>query len=321
MDISTWNTPLSYIGLATLAYTTFKFIRSATPFLLPSSLDRYNRTKNNWALVTGASDGIGFGFSEELCARGFNVILHGRNRAKLETRAQELTAQFPTRQVQIVVRDVIGLTDEVDGIATEVRSILAAQGAGAGGGGQLSVLVNNVGGEIRPYTVLSDYLFEEVDRTIAVNAGFTAQITRVLLPLLEVGDGGVILNISSVSAIGMPYISVYSAAKGFVDSFTKALEAECKAERRGVEVLGLRVGQVRTAGFDVKPGLFVPDARTLASAGLNRIGCGRVIVWAYFWHWLQGLSVDLLPRSMVMRISSNTLMALKKEEEEKAKRR
>lgn len=174
---------------------------------------------------------------------------------------------------------------------------------------------------MRPYTVLSDYRFEEVERTIAVNAGFTAQITRVLLPLLEVGDGGVILNISSVSAIGMPYISVYAAAKGFVDSFTKALEAECKAERRGVEVLGLRVGQVRTAGFDVKPGLFVPDARTLASAGLNRIGCGRVIVWAYFWHWLQGLSVDVLPRSMVMMISSNKLMALKKEEEEKAKRR
>jgi short-subunit dehydrogenase len=315
MDLSPWQTPLSYIGLATLAYTTLKFTRSATTFLLPTSLNTYNRTKNNWALVTGASDGIGFGFSQELCARGFNVILHGRNRAKLETRAAELRAEFPTRRVEIVVRDVVGLTVDVDEIAVEVKCILEAQG------GELSVLINNVGGEVRPYTVLSDYSFEEVERTISMNAGFMTQITRVLLPVLEAGSGAVITNVSSVSAFGMPYISVYASTKGFVDTFTKALEAECKAEKRNIEVLGLRVGQVKTAGFDVQAGLFVPDARTLASAGLNRVGCGRVIVWAYFWHWLQGLSFDILPRSMLMMISSKKLMALKKEEEEKAKNR
>ncbi|OQE17587.1 hypothetical protein PENSTE_c020G07540 [Penicillium steckii] len=315
MDISEWQKPLSYIGLATLVYTTFKFTRSATTFLLPSSLNRYNPTKTNWALVTGASDGIGFGFCEELCARGFNVLLHGRNREKLAQRAGELSAKFPTRKVSIIVRDVVGLTADVDGISEEVRAILAVEG------GKLSVLVNNVGGEVRPYTVLSDYRFEEVDRTIAMNAGFMAQITRVLLPLLETGDGGVVLNVSSISAVGMPYISIYAATKGFVDSFTKALEAECKAEKKKVEVLGLRVGQVKTAGFDIEDGLFTPNGRTLASAGLNRVGCGRVIVWAYFWHWLQGLSFDVLPRSMLMMISSKKLMALKKEEEEKAKNR
>lgn len=315
MDLSPWKTPLSYIGLAALTYTTLKFTRSAVTFLLPSSLNRYNRTKNNWALVTGASDGIGFGFCEELCERGFNVILHGRNRDKLEKRAQELVARFPSRKVQIVVRDVAALTSDVDEIAVEVRSFLQIHG------GELSLLVNNVGGEVRPYTVLSDYRYEEVDRTIAMNATFMTQITRVLLPLLEAGGGGVILNVSSISAFGMPYISVYASTKGFVDSFTKALEAECKAEQRGIEVLGLRVGQVRTSGFDVQAGLFVPESRTLASAGLNRIGCGRVIVWAYFWHWLQGLSFDVLPRSMLIAISSKKLIALKKEEEEKAKNR
>ncbi|KAJ5241530.1 uncharacterized protein N7469_003121 [Penicillium citrinum] len=299
MDISDWQKPLSYIGLATIAYTTFKFTRSATTFLLRSSLNKYNRTKTNWALVTGASDGIGLGFCEELCARGFNVLLHGRNREKLARRAGALSAQFPTRKVSIIVRDVVGLTADVDGISEEVRAILAVEG------GKLAVLVNNVGG----------------GRTIAMNAGFMAQITRVLLPLLETGDGGVVLNVSSISAVGMPYISIYAATKGFVDSFTKALEAECKAERRKVEILGLRVGQVKTAGFDIEAGLFVPDGRTLASAGLNRVGCGRVIVWAYFWHWLQGLSFDILPRSMLMMISSKKLMALKKEEEEKAKNR
>ncbi|KAJ5099984.1 hypothetical protein N7532_006985 [Penicillium argentinense] len=300
MNLSNWNTPLSYLGLATLAYITIKFTRSATTFLLPSGLTRYNRTKANWALVTGASDGIGFGFCQELCHRGFNVILHGRNRAKLEKRVQGLNAQFPMAKVEIVVCDVVGLTGAVDEIGSEVREILTAQG------GELSVLVNNVGGETRPYTVLSDLRFDEVDATIAKNAVFMTQITRVLLPLLEKGDGG---------------LCVYAATKGFVDSFTKALEAECKNEKRNVEVLGLRVGQVRTAGFDIAPGLFSPEARTLASAGLNRIGCGRVIVWAYFWHWLQGLSFDIMPRWLLVKVSIDRMMALKKEDEEKAKKR
>lgn len=241
--------------------------------MLPSSLNKYNPTKTNWALVTGASDRIGLGFCEELCARGFNVLLHGQNREKLAKRASELSAQFPTRKVSIIVRDVVGLTGDMDGISEEVRAILKVEG------GKLVVLVNNVGGEVRPYTVLSDYRFEEVNRTIAtLNIGFIAQITRVLLPLLETSVGGVVLNISSISAVGMPYISIYTATKGFVDSFTKTLEAECKAERKKVKVLGLRVSQVKTARFDIEAGLFVPDRRTLASATLNRVGCGRVIV-------------------------------------------
>lgn len=310
-----WINPFAYLGVATLVFTTLAFTRQATVYLLPSTLHRYNRSKNNWALITGATDGIGFGFAQELCARGFNVILHGRNAEKLATRERELNAMFPGRKTGIVVRDVVGGSEGVDGVAGEVHEIIRA------GGGSLTVLVNNVGGETKPYTTLDELNAGDVDATLAKNAVFMTQITRVLMPLLAEGRCGLVLNVSSISSYGFPYISVYSGTKGYVDSFTRALEAECAAEKPGVKVMGLRVGQVKTAGFDIAESLFVPGARRMAKAGLDRVGCGKTIVWGYFWHWVQGLSFSVLPRWMLMRITTAKLMALKKEGEVKAKMR
>ncbi|KAJ5642396.1 hypothetical protein N7490_006396 [Penicillium lividum] len=315
MSSTDWKTPIAYIGLAALTYTTYKLTRQATVYLLPSTLTKsHNPTNKNWALVTGATDGIGFGFCQELCARGFNVILHGRNAEKLERRARELEAEFPARKTGIVVLDAVGVTSAaLDDVVDQVRAITE------GDGGDLSVLVNNVGGEVRPYTAFDEYTFEEAARTMDSNAGFMMQITRVLLSLLQERTRGIVMNVSSMAAYGLPYISVYSASKGFVDTFTRALEAEVNAEGRNVDVMALRVGPVRTASFDVKTGLFVPDARGLASAGLNRVGCGRVIVWAHFGHWLQGLSLDVLPRWVMMKITTMKMMSLRKEEMEAKK--
>lgn len=318
-----WINPFPYLGLATLAIGTLAFARQATVYLQPSTLHRYNRSKTNWALVTGATDGIGFGFCQELCARGFNVILHGRNRAKLETRARELNGQFPERRTGIIVRDVVGSSEGVESIVDEVRGIIGSTSTSTttttSRQGSLTVLVNNVGGETRPYTALDGLTFTEVDDTIAKNAVFMTQITRVVLPLLGAGRCGLVLNVSSIASYGFPFLSVYSATKGFVDSFTRALEAECAVEKPGVEVMALRVGQVKTAAFDVAEGLFVPTARGMAGAGLDRVGCGKTIVWGYFWHWVQGLAFSVLPRWVLMRITAAKLRALKEEEEGKKK--
>lgn len=308
MDLSSWSNPLACLGLVTAAYVSFKFTSSAAVYLLPATLNRtHNRSGKNWALVTGATDGIGFGFCEELCARGFNVILHGRSAAKLEKRQRELQAEFPSRKLGIVLLDVCAMETGMNSLDSSVGSILNEFG------GDLTVLVNNVGGETKPYTCLDGLSFDDAKQTIDRNASATLQITRELLPYLVAGDRGVVLNVSSISAYGMPYISVYSSTKGFIDTFTRALEAECKAEQRNVDVMGLRVAEVHTPGHPVPPNLFRPTPRVLASAGLNRVGCGRVIAFAYFPHWLQGLSLDILPRSLMMRFTAAKMQALRRE--------
>jgi short-subunit dehydrogenase len=320
MSFSEYSTPLSYIGLATVGYITYKFTSQATTFLLPSTLkSRYNpNLKANWAIVTGATDGIGFGFCQELCARGFNVILHGRNAAKLEKRQRELAAEFPDAKTGSLVLDVQALKkDDVDGIADQVRLIIEK-----GGGGMLTVLVNNIGGETKAAAMLSELTYEDVDATFCLNAVFMTQLSRVLMPVLG-GNGvpGLVLNVSSVAAIGLPYITVYSGAKGYVESFTGALSAEMKAEGKNIEVMALKSAEVQSGGYDIPTSLFVPTARTLASAGLNRVGCGREIVWAYFWHWVQGISMDVLPRWVLMKFSATKLKAIREWMMEKERRK
>ncbi|CAI7629908.1 unnamed protein product [Penicillium glandicola] len=306
--------PLAYLGLFTLGKTTLSLTRQATNFLLPSALNkRYNPTQTNWALVTGATDGIGFGFGQELCARGFNVILHGRNAEKLDRRRRELESQFPDVCVAVLVRDAQNLTADIDDVDVEVRDIIRCNAKPGSENGRLTVLINNVGGETRPSTLLKEYTFEDVQATISRNATFAIQITRVLANQLEENAPGLVMNVSSVAAFGLP------STKGFVDSFTKSLRAEFAAEGKKVEVMGLRVAEVSTPGYDVKSNLFVPEARVLAAAALDRVGCGQEIVWAYFWHWLQGLSFEYLPRWVLMKIASMKLKSIRADQDAKAK--
>ena len=105
-------------------------------FVRPSTLHVYRHSKSgSWALVTGASDGIGLGFCEELLARGFNVLLHGRNPQKLDRIIGELSTKYPERSLDKVIADASKYDNGYEEIARKVKSLH----------GPLTVLVNNVG--------------------------------------------------------------------------------------------------------------------------------------------------------------------------------
>ncbi|KAF7134088.1 hypothetical protein CNMCM5793_005717 [Aspergillus hiratsukae] len=305
------KTPFSYIGAATVSYLAVQVARHFYCYLRPSSLSRYNPPgKDAWALVTGASDGIGFGFAQELCKRGFNIFLHGRNHDKLLSKRDELLAEFPHAKVRIIVFDAFKSDEDLSWIAQEI------------GDARLTVLVNNAGGGLNPFKRLAELTHEDVQATINLNNTFAVQITRVLMPILEKNGPSLILTISSAAAYGMPTLAVYSGSKGFVDSFTRSLQAEVTLDGKDVDVLGLRVGNTKSQGNDVAVGLFSPTSRTLASAALNRVGCDRPVVWAYWPHSLQGLSFHLIPRNVLIRILGGHLRDMKREAEAKqAKKR
>ena len=85
---------LSGLGVAAVSYTSLKFLRFIYLYTRPSSVERYFYGDSPWALVTGASDGIGFGIAQELATNGLNVILHGRNPEKLERTKIQLEGEF-----------------------------------------------------------------------------------------------------------------------------------------------------------------------------------------------------------------------------------
>lgn len=249
---------------------------------------------SSWALVTGASDGIGFGFVEELAVLGFDVILHGRNKAKLEGLVQKLQPKYPQRQFRILVIDVSKREDWKDALKSFVDEIRNSSI-------NLKVLINNVGGtggSFNAFDKMSERDPEAITKVIDVNTAFPSMITHSLLPILEANQPSLVINISSITAVlPPPYLGLYSGCKAFNLVWSRSLQSEMKAENLKVEVLGILTGRVLNATTKDKfvASLFNPSARTFAKATLDKVGCGKPSPYGYWPHELQVLPLKLLP--------------------------
>ena len=190
----------------------------------------------NWALITGASSGIGAEFARKLAARGMHLVLTARRVDLLEKLATELHTAHGTK-CELIPAD---LTDRT-APARLLRTV-------AERGMTLELLVNNAGfghvGEIAGTSV------ERVLELIQVNIAALTELTYGVLPgMLARGHGGII-NVSSVAAFQpVAYMGAYAASKAYVLHFSESLWVE--ARERGVTVLALCPGTTRTEFFDV----------------------------------------------------------------------
>jgi hypothetical protein len=309
-----------YIGLATSGLLLLRAVQAVYIYIRPSSIRRYLQRGEgkSWGFVSGASDGIGHGFAQELCSRGFNVFLHGRNREKLSHVQESLRKEFPAVQTKIVVYDASHVDRTIDDIATLI-----------GDDTHLTVLVNNIGGmsmmQPSPYINLQDYTFEDMETVINVNATFAAHLTRVLLPFLLKSQPSLVINISSVVKFGMPWLTPYAASKAFDIGLSDALAAEMRADGQDIEVLGLIVGSVRSmSNQPTEKSIFIPDSRGMAAAALDRVGCGELSVWGHWAHRLQGIGLNVLSQKMFQKLATKEVRKLRqdiwdREEQKKVK--
>jgi len=279
------------------------------PYIRPSKLHRYLHTQDGkpaWALVTGASDGIGKALSHELAAQGFNVVLHGRNPAKLERLQREFESAHPGRSFRTLVADATQFTpDTFKDIANRLADV------------HLTVLINNAGGTPttgEPFKGLDEYSNKEVADTVNLNAVFPSMMLNALLPGLGGKGPGLAITIGSLAANGLPYVAAYGASKSFLKTLCTAVDGEMRLAGRDVEVMWMGVGQVTgVAGLWVPASLFVPHATTAAKAILGRVGCGRVAVVPYWPHGLQMGAMGLVPTGLKAMIMRKTMAQLKRE--------
>ena len=289
---------LATIGIISTAFLAIRLLRFVHLYARSSSLKRYLHGDDAWALVTGASDGIGRGFAQELARNGFNVVLHGRNTTKLENVRAQLQNQFPKVGFRVFIADASSTSyQQIDELATTLNDL------------HLTVLINNVGAAIT-VAPLEDTTLEEVDAIINTNARFPTQLTKTLLPrLTQTNSPSLIMNIGSLGDFCVPYATVYGGSKGFNMTWSSSLALELKSEGKNVEVLAIVVGRVTEVSHSkVDASFFRPSARTMARAALQRVGCGRPVVVGYVGHAFQKFLVGLLPSS----VTSNAVTSLMK---------
>ncbi len=186
---------------------------------------------NKTAVITGGSEGIGFGIAKAFAKEGADVLLVGRSREKLDQAQKELSHYNVT--TEYISWDLTELSSIYD-LASEIERRFP----------DVNILVNNAG--IARFTPFSDVEMQELDLHINLNIKAPYFLTQNLLLSLEKNNGNVI-NISSYFSHrmlpGLPS-TAYSLTKGAIDSFTKSLAFEMG--KRNVRVNAIAPGTVDT---------------------------------------------------------------------------
>jgi gluconate 5-dehydrogenase len=180
--------------------------------------------KNQIALVTGSSQGIGFGLAEGLAQAGATVVLNGRDPAKLEAAHKDIESRgHRVFTAAFDVTDEGATTAAINKIESEI--------------GPISILINNAGMQFR--TALEDYPLAKFQELMRVNVESAFIVGKAVARAMISRKAGKIINICSVqSELGRPSIAPYTATKGAVKMLTKGMCADWAKHNIQINAIG-----------------------------------------------------------------------------------
>ena len=250
--------------------------------------------RNRWALVTGASAGIGAALARELATHGAKLILTARRRERLEALAGELTASGA--EVRIVAADL-----------NEPGGSQAIYDATAGAGLEVDILINNAG--LGQYGEFVSTALEQELSQVRVNCDAVVHLTRLFVPGMVERRRGWVMILSSVASFQpLPYLATYAATKAFDRFFALGLAEE--VGRFGVQVSALCPGPTESEFFavakaDDKSGAGAMSGRKRQSAeevarrGIAGLATGKRVVIPYAGGHASALVVRFLPVRLI----------------------
>jgi short-subunit dehydrogenase len=226
------------------------------------------RNLHRFAVVTGASSGIGVAYAERMAERGYDLILVARRRDRLEDVAKRIKTKTK-RAVEIVTADLSEAKDllRIEALLTEREDI--------------DVLINNAGlGALGPTAKVAA---DALENLIRINILALTRLTHAVLPGFLRRNTGTIINIASMIAVmPTPSGAGYSGSKAYVLNFTRSLQMELA--KTNIIIQAVLPGPVRTEFFEASglaaapfPNELFMSAEQLVDTSLQALAQGELV--------------------------------------------
>ena len=171
------------------------------------------KVKNKTILLTGSTGGIGYCLAELLVKNGAQLIILGKDKARLKLQAEDLGSKsfYPINTIEVN----LNRPNAVDEVKKQLDDL----------GVKIDILINNAG--IMDFTSITEQSVNRIAEMIHINSVIPIQLSRRLLPdILESNSGQIVFIGSILGSIGLPYHATYSASKFALRGFAQALRRE-----------------------------------------------------------------------------------------------
>ena len=217
-----------------------------------------------WAIVAGASEGLGAAFAEELAKRGLNLVLIARRLEKLEVLSYNLGNKYP---IEIIVHS----TDLAD--FEQTKQFVTGLEA------KIGLLVYNAA--YAPIGYFENISEENLTRIVDVNIRTPLLLSKLVSnQMMEKARGGIVLMSSLAGTQGSPKIATYAASKAFNAIFAEGIWNEFR--KHGIDVIASCAGAISTPGYknaqNAKDAPGTLNANEVAEKTLNALGKGPTII-------------------------------------------
>ena len=251
--------------------------------------------QGKWALITGASAGIGKALAEELAAGGTNLVLTARRRERLEELAGTLTTHK--------IRAEIFVADLAESAAPpQILAFTRAKNI------RIDLLINNAG-----FGAHGEFATSNLSRQlemIQVNCAAVVHLTHLFLAdMIERRSGDILILASTAAFQAVPYITTYAATKAFDLLFAEGLAEELKP--RGIRVCALCPGSTESEFHEVANQANAPAMNTkretaakVARTGLQALAAGKSYVISGARNYIGAQSQRFVPRGVVTSIAA-----------------
>lgn len=250
----------------TTSFLSFAAVVLDTLVLPPVNFRKYGAKSNKWAVVTGASDGIGKEYSLQLAKKGFNIFLISRTQSKLEVLATELETKYKVETKTLAIDFASDKPSNYELISQLTKNL------------PITILINNVGQSHSIPVPFVETEEDELRNIITINNTATLRATQIIAPIIadtvksNKGVRGLILTMGSFGGLlPTPYLATYSGSKAFLQSWSAALAGELASSNIDVECV---ISYLVTSSMSKirRASLSIPNPKTFVSSVLRSVG-------------------------------------------------